>query len=388
MSFLIDTDKVAIIGSGNWGSAISTIIGFNCARHECFETIVNMYVYEEKINLKEGKSDYLTNIINDKHENVKYLPGVKLPKNIIAVPDLAAACKDATLLVFVTPHQFMTNMLPIIADSAAPNCRGVNLIKGIDFDHDRKQPVLISKMISRAMGRQFQCGSLMGANVAWEVAKGELCEATLACDFGHLSNERTRKLFDAPLFRVQHIHDVAGAEIAGALKNVVALGAGFVDGLGMGGNTKAALIRVGLLEMAKFGRLFFAGVKNATWVESCGVADLITTCYGGRNRKCAEAFAREQLDHKVNGNKDTPANCQQRWIRLEKVLLNGQKLQGTLTAKEVYISLKSRGGYLNEFPLMRTIYEIAFEGRPIQDIIDGIRAPTDSVENGLLLSRY
>jgi len=390
---MIDCDKVAIIGSGNWGSAISRIIGTNCARHECFETIVNMYVYEETVTLEDGTTNFLTNIINDKHENVKYLPGIKLPKNVIAVKDLATATKDATLLVFVTPHQFMTNMLPIIAESAAPNCRGVNLIKGIDFDHDSKQPVLISKMISKAMGRQFQCGSLMGANVAWEVAKGELCEATLACDFGHLSNERTRKLFDAPLFRVQHIHDVAGAEIAGALKNIVALGAGFVDGLGMGGNTKAALIRVGLLEMAKFGRLFFAGVNNKTWVESCGVADLITTCYGGRNRKCAEAFAREQLEHcKINGNKNTPENCQQRWIRLEKELLNGQKLQGTLTAKEVYISLKSRGGYVNEFPLMKTVYEIAFEGRPIIDIIDGIRvtAPTDSVENGntLLFSRY
>jgi len=377
MSSLIDCDRVAIIGSGNWGSAIAMIIGANCARHDCLETAVNMYVYQETIVLEDGTRAHLTDVINDEHENVKYLPGVALPANVRAVSDLSRACKDATLLVFVTPHQFMTKMLPVIAKSAAPNCRGVNLIKGIDFDKEKKQPVLISRMISEEMGRQFECGSLMGANVAWEVAKGELCEATLACDFGRLGNDRTRLVFDAPLFRVQHIHDVAGCEVAGALKNIIALGAGFVDALRMGGNTKAALIRVGLLEMARFGRVFFSGVRKTTWVESCGVADLITTCYGGRNRKCAEAFARERLSRSVEGkaSQETPEVCQERWGRLEKELLNGQKLQGTLTAKEVYISLKSRGDVICNFPLMKTIYNISFLGNPIADIIDGIRAP-------------
>jgi len=127
---------VAIIGSGNWGSAIATIIGANCARHDCLDTIVNMYVYEETIvTLTTGDGDgdgdgdgskeqqqqrrYLTDIINEEHENVKYLPGVALPENVVAVPDLATACKDATLLVFVTPHLFMMKMLPAIVASAS-----------------------------------------------------------------------------------------------------------------------------------------------------------------------------------------------------------------------------------------------------------------------------
>ena len=126
-------DRVCIIGSGNWGSAISTIVGRNCKGLPFYETQVNMWVFEEmvKVHPQDSHPRKLTEIINETHENVKYLPGIKLPSNIKAVADLAEACKGATLLIFVLPHQFLPRLLPIIRESSHPSCRGVSLIKGI-----------------------------------------------------------------------------------------------------------------------------------------------------------------------------------------------------------------------------------------------------------------
>lgn len=110
------------------------------------------------------------------------------------------------------------------------------------------------------------------------------------------------------------------------LQNIVACGAGFVDGLNLGDNTKAAVIRLGLMEMTKFVDVFYPGSKLSTFFESCGVADLITTCYGGRNRKVSEAFVKTGQSIK----------------QLEDSMLNGQKLQGPITAEEVNYMLKTK----------------------------------------------
>jgi glycerol-3-phosphate dehydrogenase (NAD+) len=278
--------------------------------------------------------------------------GIKFTDNVIADPDLASACSDATLLVFVLPHQFLGKLCPQMT-TMADGCRCISLIKGIEFDESG--PILISNMIKEAMGG-MDVSVLMGANVANEVAKDEFCESTV----GYTNEENGgvwQRLLDCGTFRVGSINDVAGVELCGALKNVVALGAGFCDGLGFGGNTKAAIIRIGLKETIKFAKMFFDGVKDDTFLESCGLADLVTTCYGGRNRKCAEAFAKKEGD----------------WDALEKKMLNGQKLQGTITAKDVMVVLREKG-LVNEFPLFSRIHEIAFEGKPAETLIE-VRVP-------------
>ena len=374
----MENEQICIIGSGNWGSAIATIVGRNAHRLSFCNNQVRMWVFEEdvQINNHHHQTAKLSNVINEQHENIKYLPGVKLPENVKAIPNLEEAVRDATVLIFVLPHQFLPKLLPTIRAHVNPNrCHGISLIKGLDFDADTKLPVLISKSIENVMGNQFRCGVLMGANVADEVARQRTCESTLACDFGSDSvNERIRQIFDEEHFRVSRITDVAGAEACGALKNIIALGAGFVDGLNLGGNTKAALLRIGLLEMTKFCTMFFEGVEKGTFMESCGVADLITTCYGGRNRKCASQFAKRRGVEPAYLDSES---CTKLWSAIESDMLNGQKLQGTLASQEVYHLLRARN-LLYEFPLMTAIYEISFEGKPVNTIVDGIRTHTES----------
>jgi len=339
------TEKVAVIGSGNWGSAIAKIVGQNVLDKPGFDKEVRMYVYQEKVNGRD-----LTEIINTEHENVKYLKGVKFTENVVACADVGEAAAGATLLIFVTPHQFLGSLCKPIKGRCARGARACSLIKGIEFDANG--PVLISDIIKKKMGG-MDVSVLMGANVANEVARDEFCESTVG--YRKEANGRAwQRVFDCPTFRVSKIKDVAGVELCGALKNVVALGAGFCDGLGLGGNTKAAIIRVGLGETIQFCKMFYGGIKDQTFLESCGVADLVTTCFGGRNRKCAEAFAK--------------AGGKSGWDKIEKEMLNGQKLQGTITAQDVAKVLRKKG-VAHKFPLLSKIHQIAFEGAPVTDIV-------------------
>jgi glycerol-3-phosphate dehydrogenase (NAD+) len=365
-----------------------------------------MWVFEEEVTLPKDSKHYdesigdkpqkLTHVINKYHENTKYLPGITLPTNVVANPSVQDAVKDASILIFNLPHQFIGNVCKQIRGHTLPYARGISCIKGVNVSDDGVS--LFSEWIGDGLG--IYCGALSGANIASEIAAEKWSETTVAydpppmdnsrnptprtaspmpgvaedtemqhrdargrksktrltalpADYPPLDHECFRKLFHRPYFHVQMVSDVAGVSLGGALKNIVALAAGFVDGRGWGDNAKAAIMRIGLMEMVRFGKEFFGEtVETPTFTESsAGVADLITSCSGGRNFRCAKKAVEKGISVE----------------EVEQQELNGQKLQGTTTAFEVNSFLKTRGR-VDEYPLFRAVNDILKGEKTVDDI--------------------
>ncbi|WZZ65873.1 glycerol-3-phosphate dehydrogenase [NAD(+)] 1, chloroplastic isoform X2 [Brassica napus] len=327
--------RVTVVGSGNWGSVAAKLIASNALKLPSFHDEVRMWVFEEVL----PNGEKLTDVINKTNENVKYLPGIKLGRNVVADPDLENAVKEANMLVFVTPHQFMGGICKKLKGKVTGEVEAISLVKGMEVK--KEGPCMISSLISKELG--INSCVLMGANIANEIAVEKFSEATVGYRESREIADTWVQLFSTPYFMVTPVHDVEGVELCGTLKNVVAIAAGFVDGLDMGNNTKAAIMRIGLREMRALSKLLFPSVKDSTFFESCGVADVITTCLGGRNRRVAEAFAQ-------SGGKRS-------FDELEAKMLQGQKLQGVSTAREVYEVL-NHCGWLEMFPLFSTVHQI------------------------------
>ncbi|ODV73087.1 glycerol-3-phosphate dehydrogenase family protein [Cyberlindnera jadinii NRRL Y-1542] len=335
---------VSVIGSGNWGTTVAKIIAENTRENPLlFEQKVRMWVYEEEF---EGSN--LSDIINTEHVNKKYLPGIKLPDNLVAVPDLLEAVQYSNILIFNIPHQHLEKILSQLRGNIDPRARAISCLKGLRVNLDGVE--LLPDIIQDALG--IHCGVLAGANLAQEVAEQRFSETTvgypLPADYkpGDVDHTVLYTLFHRPYFHVHVIEDIAGISCAGALKNIIAISVGFVEGLEWGDNAKAAMLRRGLLEMIKFGRKFFPGCLVSSFTEeSAGVADLFTTCTGGRNFKLAKIMAQTgKSAHEV-----------------EKEILNGQSAQGLITAKEIHELIKNKGCE-EEFPLFETTYQILFHG--------------------------
>ncbi|ORY82461.1 glycerol-3-phosphate dehydrogenase [Protomyces lactucae-debilis] len=351
--------RVAVIGSGNWGTAIAKIVAENTQDEALgFARQVNMWMFEETIDY-EGRQRKLTEVFNERKQNVKYMKGIDCPDNLVAMSDLTKVAEVSDVYIIVIPHQFVDSICRQMLGHVSRSAVALSCIKGIHVDKDGV--TLFSNVISQRLG--IYCGALSGANIASEVAEEKYSETTIAFNPAHgnsfphadqrMDTARMKSLFQRPYFRIGTIDDVAGVSLAGALKNIVAVAAGLVDGLGYGDNTKAAIMRIGLVEMLHFGKVFFGNeVRTATFFEhSCGIADLITSCSGGRNRKCAMEFVK------------TGKSMEQ----LEKELLQGQKLQGAATSKEVHELLTNRN-MVGQFPLFTAVYRIVYEGESAEKL--------------------
>lgn len=338
--------KVAVVGSGSFGTALAKIAAANVAsRPDEFHSEVRMWVREKIVHGKQ-----LTKVINSTHKNDRYLPNITLPSNLVAVGNLKQVVKDATMLIMVTPHQFLNTVLEefqtpgVITKGAI----AISAIKGVEVNGSDIST--FAQLVEEKLGTP--CGALGGPNVALDVANEQMCETTIGCKTQD-ECDLWKAVFNTKRFKVTTVQDVSGVSLAGALKNVVALAAGFVDGLKIGSNTKASIMRMGLAEMAQFTVEFFPGAEKETFSESAGMADLITSCVSGRNKKCAEIFAK------------TGAS----WEKIEKEHLNGQLLQGTSTSKEVHQFLVARKRTY-AYPLFEMVYKISFEGVPANQIIE------------------
>uniref|UniRef100_A0A7S2HCX9 Glycerol-3-phosphate dehydrogenase [NAD(+)] n=1 Tax=Haptolina brevifila TaxID=156173 RepID=A0A7S2HCX9_9EUKA len=353
--------RVLVVGGGSWGTAIARLVAQNAQKDPAFFETIMLYLKDETI---EGGAR-LSQVINERHENVKYLPGVALPSNVVAEPDLVKAAHEATLVLIAIPQQFIhRGLFSNIVAGCAPNCRYLSLVKGLSFkehmtsdEFDALTVDLVPTLVSLQIQRETNGASvsvLMGANVATEVANDEFCEATIGVSEMEAGKVWFR-LLNRPNFRVNVVTDVEGVEVCGGLKNVVAMAAGFCDGLKLGGNAKAAIVRIGLEELRRFGKHVF-NAQESTFFESCGVGDVLTSCYStsGRHRLCAEAFA--------------STHAGRSWADIEREKLGGQSLADLDALQNLITYLRCKGVASSKYPLFSLVHSIAFEGRPASEI--------------------
>lgn len=320
--------KVAVVGNGNWGSAIAKIISNNVIACTSFDPEVLLWVHEEMY-----QNQKLSEYINAFRLNPIYLPGIKLPENLIATSDFDLI-SSADIIVICLPSRFLDVIRNIKPKQGA---FAINLSKGFIFKDQRLY--MPSEYITSIL--KIDCACLIGPNIAIEVATDNLSE----CTIGYTNKEQINCLewmFDSHYFKPKIIPYDAGIEICGGLKNVISIGFGIADGMEWGSNTKAIVFRKGLLEIERFSK-----VIDATFLilESCCVGDLLASCLSGRNFKCGV---------EIGKSKSTIAE-------IEKSM-NGQKLEGPETVKIIKEFLEARGINFSQFPVFQAIHDICFLG--------------------------
>lgn len=254
--------RITVIGAGAWGTALATV-----ARRAGRDVLLHAH--------EAATAD----AINTRHENEVFLPGVALDPAIRATTDLTEAAETADAILMVTPAQFLRATLDGLAPRLAANAPVVICSKGIELDTGR-----LMNEVAETAAPGARLAVLSGPTFAAEVAKGLPTAVTLACRDDDIASQLADAL-GTPSFRPYTASDVVGAEVGGAIKNVIAIACGVVDGRGLGQNARAAVIARGLAEIARFAATLDADPR--TLMGLSGLGDLTLTCTSTASRNYA-----------------------------------------------------------------------------------------------------
>ncbi|MCA9672209.1 MAG: NAD(P)-dependent glycerol-3-phosphate dehydrogenase [Myxococcales bacterium] len=333
-------ENVAVVGSGSWGTTIAKILGDNNVP-----------------TLLWARREDACREINETRQNEKYLPGARLGESIRATHDLQEVCERCKAIVMVVPSHGVRQVAFDMGHYLTGEHVMVHAVKGIEVDTFKR----ISEIL-----REETCvkkiGVLSGPNLARELAAQQPAGTLVASRFNEVF-KRFHKALHNNYFRVYGGRDVVGAEVGGAFKNIVALAAGIVDGLGLGDNTKALLLTRGMAEMGKLGAAM--GADLLTFGGMAGIGDLMATCASplSRNHQVGERLAKgETLEQ----------------IRAAMFMV----AEGVKTTRAVHAYAQYKGLDLH---IVAAVHRLLYEGATVPEAIRDLMAvPTGAEFDGNL----
>ena len=309
--------KVAILGAGSWGTALSTLLP-------------NL----ESVSLWTRTPDSAAGI-NSERANPRYLPGILLPDNVRAGADIADCVRDADCVVFALPSDAIRATARSVAAYLSRDTLIVSASKGLEDDSGLR----MSEILAHELAGTSRIVALSGPNLALEVARG-IPTATVAASLSADSAGACQALFTGSAFRVYTSPDLLGVELAGAMKNVIAIAAGICEGLGFGDNSRAALMTRGLAEITRLGVAL--GAQTTTFLGLAGVGDLIATSgsHLSRNYRVGVGLGQGKELSEV----------------LDEI---GQVAEGVPTTRAICL-LAARAGI--EMPISEALFQVLFHG--------------------------
>jgi glycerol-3-phosphate dehydrogenase (NAD(P)+) len=323
------TPTIGVLGGGSWGTALAHLVRLN--GHPTL-----LWLRDKKI----------ARAITNDGENPRYLPDMPLCDGIETTLNIQKITQRCEIILLAVPTHAMRNLLRELGESLRPSHILISCCKGLEAASGKTMSTLITEETCCLIH-----GALSGPNLAAEVLRGYPSATVIASRYDRVIAQGTKALM-GPTFRVYGNNDVLGVEIAGALKNVMAIGAGVVAGLGFGNNTQSLLITRGLAEIRRLGVKM--GAESTTFAGLAGVGDLMVTCTSPLSRN-------HQIGLRLAEGKTLPA------IQNEMT----QVAEGVSTAK---VAMELSRSLDVPLPITTGIYELLYEDKPIQEVLSDLMA--------------